>query len=196
MSQYAMARNARPWLLGAASLVACSCLMFSLSRMSLFSSRMPLNDFVQYWAAGRLNLRGENPYDPARLEELERAAGREADVLPMYNPPWTLAIVMPFGMLPANLAYLFWMASALAALGYSAATLWRYYDGPTDQLGAAMILTLTFVPTFLALLLAQISPFLLLGIVLFLQSERRGRPALAGAALVLLAIKPHICYLF
>ena len=40
--------------------------------------RLP-KDFPEYWAAGRLNLRGENPYDPAKLlaeQRLASVAGR------------------------------------------------------------------------------------------------------------------------
>ena len=54
---------------------------------------------------------------------------------------------------------------------------------------------LGFVPTLFALQSGQIGPLLLLGSVLFLEAERRGWPALAGAATVLLAIKPHLAYL-
>src|SRR5262249_22911228 len=42
----------------------------------------------------------------------------------------------------------------------------------------------------------QIGPFILLGITGFLLAERRGRLWLAGACGVLMAIKPHLVYLF
>jgi hypothetical protein len=29
-------------------------------------SILPIDGFVEYWAAGRLNAHGENPYDPNR----------------------------------------------------------------------------------------------------------------------------------
>ncbi len=52
-----------------------------------------------------------------------------------------------------------------------------------------------FMPTVFALSSGQISLFLLLGAVLFLECERRGWQYLAGAATVLVAIKPHLAYL-
>ena len=55
--------------------------------------------------------------------------------------------------------------------------------------------TFAFLPTLFALQSGQIGPLLLLGAVLFLECERRGWPVLAGAATVLLAIKPHLAYL-
>src|SRR6185369_3539554 len=54
---------------------------------------------------------------------------------------------------------------------------------------------LLFVPTLFALQSGQIGPLLLLGAVLFLECERRGWHYAAGAATVLLAIKPHLAYL-
>src|SRR2546425_7820696 len=61
---------------------------------------LPPDDFVEYWAAGRLNASGENPYDPDRLVPLERETGRDVDEAGMmWNPPWTLTLAMPFGLL-------------------------------------------------------------------------------------------------
>jgi hypothetical protein len=60
----------------------------------------------------------------------------------------------------------------------------------------AWALAFAFVPSFLALYLGQISAVLLAGAVLFLWGERRGRDFAAGAATLLLAVKPHVAFLF
>ena len=39
----------------------------------------PPDDFVEYWAAARLTLDGQNPYDPALLLPPQQAAGRATD---------------------------------------------------------------------------------------------------------------------
>src|SRR5947207_1920622 len=63
----------------------------------------PPDDFVEYWAAAKLTLNGENPYDPAKLLPLQQAAGRDTDeAIMMWNPPWSLAVVLPLGVLPAR----------------------------------------------------------------------------------------------
>jgi hypothetical protein len=157
---------------------------------------LPLMDFVEYWAAGRLNATGANPYDLALIEEVEHQGGREGDGLPMLNPPWTLALLMPFGLLPPHLAHLLWLALQVAVLVWAAQTLWDYYGGERDRRRVAWCVTFTFVPTYLALLFCQITPLPLAGAVLFLSNLRRGRDGLAGAATVLLAIKPHLVSLF
>jgi hypothetical protein len=153
-------------------------------------------DFAEYWAAGRLNATGTNPYDAELLGEMERYAGRDVSVLPMLNPPWTLAVVMPFGLLPPHPAHLLWMAVQILALAWSAAALWDYYGGSPGRRGVAWAVAFTFVPTFLALLLCQISPLLLAGATLFLTCQRRRQDRCAGAAAALLAIKPHLALLF
>src|SRR3954451_848004 len=59
------------------------------------------HDFMQCWAAGRLNATGGNPYDADRVVELQRGAVRDEDRPPlMWTPPWALALTMPFGSLP------------------------------------------------------------------------------------------------
>lgn len=196
MNSPAVARTVRAWLFGSALVAALIVLNIALSRSPPASFELPLNDFVQYWAAGRLSLDGDNPYDLPLLGAIEQEAGRIGDVLPMYNPPWTLGLVMPFAWLPPQLAYMAWMILQLTVLAYCALSTWRFYGGTRAQTGLALILTFAFVPTFLALFLAQISPLVLLGAVWFLQAERRGQDFLAGMATVLLAIKPHLAYLF
>jgi hypothetical protein len=153
----------------------------------------PPDDFVEYWAAGRLCLNGENPYSPELLLPLERSAGRDTDeAVMMWNPPWTLGVVMPLGALPARPAQLAWLAVGLISFGVSALLLARAYAVPGWLAGTILF---TFAPTYLVLHAGQIGPLLVLGAAGFAFATRTNRPALAGAATVLLAIKPHLVYL-
>lgn len=157
----------------------------------------PPDDFVEYWAAGRLNLTGDNPYSPELLLPLEREAGRDTDVaVMMWNPPWTLAAAMPLGALPARVGQLAWLAVNLAAVGLSARLLWQVFGGRSDRAWLPFAAAFAFMPTYLALHAGQITPLVLLGAALFPWCERRGMPVAAGAAGVLVAIKPHLVYLF
>ena len=80
---------------------------FLVSKLSNDPTIWPPDDYVEYWAAGRLNLEGANPYSKATLLPLQQSAGRELatvdDAVMMWNPPWTLSFVMPLGALPARL---------------------------------------------------------------------------------------------
>ncbi|MGL4551551.1 MAG: glycosyltransferase family 87 protein [Gemmataceae bacterium] len=168
------------------------------SRSGQGFTAMPPQDFVEYWAAGRLLLNGDNPYDLKKMEPLERDAGRPdaEDAIPMLNPPFVLPLVLPFGVPPARVAQLLWLAMHFAVLLFLCDALYRHFGGPEDYRIAAVALGLTFGPSLTSIIVGQISPLLLLGAWAFLTLVRRGRDGLAGMATVLLAIKPHLCYLF
>lgn len=157
---------------------------------------LPVNDFVEYWAAGSLNLSGQNPYDPGLMLERERSVGYVGnEALMMFNPPLVLTLVMPFGALPYQTAALVWLVLQAAALVWSCFVLWDLAGGKARLRWVAFACGLAFLPTILALMLGQISILLLLGIALFLRFEREGRMTAAGASMTLLLIKPHIVYL-
>ncbi len=156
----------------------------------------PPDDFIEYWAAARLALDGQNPYDPALILPIQLSAGRDTDqAVIMWNPPWSYAAVLPFGLLPAREAQLLWLFVNLAAVCLCGDRLWLLFGGGRDRRWAGWVIALGFVPTLFVLQSGQISVLPLLGAVLFLEFERRGWPFLAGAATVLLAIKPHLAYL-
>jgi hypothetical protein len=156
---------------------------------------LPLHDFVEYWAAGRLLLAGENPYDPARMHELEREAGRTDAGILMWNPPWVLPLVAPLGLLEVRSAHLLWLLFHSSVVVFSAGALWHLYAVRSRRM-VAVLLAFSFLPVWFALIAGQISPLLLLGAVGFLLLLGQGRDFLAGSATVLLAIKPHLVYLF
>jgi hypothetical protein len=161
----------------------------------------PPDDFVEYWAAAKLTLAGQNPYDGSLLLPLQRAAGRDTDfAIMMWNPPWSLPAVLPLGLLAAREAQLLWLLVNLAATGFCADRLWLLLGGDPRRRWLGWSAAFLFLPTLFALGSGQISPLLLLGAVLFLECERRASGDArwhyhAGAATVLLAIKPHLAYL-
>jgi hypothetical protein len=185
----------RSWFLIGALALATGTLALQLVR-SPHVLNLPLYDFAEYWAAGRLVARGDNPYDPAAVGQLERQADRDGEPLMMWNPPWTLPLVLPFGLLPSRVAHLFWLLLSFATVLAAADTLWHEYGGPSAKRGIAWLLVFSFVPTFLTLYLGQIAALLLAGAVLFLRFERRGQDLRAGAATLLLAVKPQLFILF
>src|SRR5688572_25535291 len=70
----------------------------------------PPDDFVEYWAAAKLTLDGQNPYAAELLLPLQQAAGRDtSEAIMMWNPPWALPVVLPLGLLGAREAQLLWM---------------------------------------------------------------------------------------
>lgn len=160
-------------------------------------SLLGLADYIAYWSAGRLNVTGENPYSPATLLELQHGLGWPEDFPNMmYYPPWTLPLVMPFGALPYGLSRLLWLILHLALTVGCVDRIWKYYGGSDRHRLLVWVFALSFVPTLIVLRMGQIGPLLLLGIVGFLEFEKRGKDLLAGAILMLPAIKPQLVYLF
>src|SRR5437763_1134969 len=71
-----------------------------------------------------------NPYDATALLIDQQPAGlTEAKPVVMYNPPWTLALAMPFGAMNFALARSLWLALQMATLLWCASRLWLLYGG-------------------------------------------------------------------
>jgi hypothetical protein len=157
-------------------------------------------DFVEYWAAGRLNARGANPYDAEVLYAEERQASPAlTDAIMMWNPPWTLTLVLPFAALPVAYGHFLWILIQLLVVLACSDWLWRYYGGSERCRWLAWILGLAFVPSYFTVYMGQISALVLLGVVGILyfdeRGQRTGRYAGVGAAAVLAALKPHMVLL-
>lgn len=189
-------------ILALAVLAAAGALVAGQVRQLLADPTVwPPDDFVEYWAAAKLTLTGQNPFDESRLLPLQQAAGRDTqDAIMMWNPPWSLPAVLPLGLLPAREAQLLWLLVHLVVTGFCADWLWLLLGGARERRWIGWAVAFAFMPTVYALSSGQISPFLLLGAVLFLECLRRADrdrrwEYVAGAATVLVAIKPHLAYL-
>jgi hypothetical protein len=153
----------------------------------------PLDDFAEYWAAGRLNAAGQNPYDPAAVLREEQTIGwPQPQPVMMYNPPWTLALAMPMGAIEFRLARSIWLPIQILITLWSASRLWILYGGAPRYTVRACCLALVWMPTLIALRMGQLSPVMLLGLVGFLWSLSRGHAAAAGAFFALTAVKPQL----
>ncbi len=154
-------------------------------------------DFIEYWAAARLFAQGGNPYSPDGLLAVQRLAGWRGDqALIMWNPPWSLLFLLPFGFLNFVTGQFVWLLSHVCLILISAQLLWRIYGKSVQASRLSWVLALTFVPTVFVLIIGQITPLVLAGITAFLYSERKQNWLIMGASLAILAIKPHLVYLF
>jgi hypothetical protein len=155
----------------------------------LQSGGVEQRDFISYWAAGRQIVSGADPYDGAAIRVMEHAAGYDQSYhLIMRNPPVALFLVVPLGFVAPKTGLLFWMIGLSACLVASIRILWIMHGRPTDRLH---LLGYCFAPVIAGLMAGQLGIFLLLGVVIFLYFHK-SRPALAGAALLLCAAKPHL----
>jgi hypothetical protein len=165
----------------------------------------PPLDFSAFWVAGDLNLRGQNPYDAKTVRESQKRIGLGTDTATMmWNPPWVLALVMPFGLFPFATAYGLWALVHIGLLILATELLWRGF-APEDPIRradhmrrrwVAYLFALTFVPTTYLIGIGQITAVVLAGLAGFLVLARNARPLAAGAAVAVTAAKPHLLTVF
>lgn len=156
-----------------------------------------ISDFAEYWSAARLLLTGKNPYSPEQLLPLEQSAGwTKNEPLLIWIPPWTLSFMLPFGLLQYPISQVLWFVLHAGIVLFCADWCWRFYGGPIRYGWIACVVSFTFLPTLLGLVFGQITPLMLLGLIGFLHFQQRSQWMRAGGCLALIAIKPHLLYLF
>jgi len=127
------------WLLPAPVLLAQS---FQLSKPTAGT------DFIEYWAASYLLLTGGNPYSPGQLGDVQSSVTARATVpLIMWNPPWTLFFILPFGALSFTASQFLWLLLHVFLILFSAQTLWRIYGDTAESSYTPWLLAFTFIPT-------------------------------------------------
>src|SRR5262245_33102016 len=153
----------------------------------------PVDDFVEYWSASRLLLAGKNPYSTEELRVLQRPLTGSETPLIMWNPPWALSVLLPFGLLDYSASRWLWLILNLGLLLLSARWLWNRYvqweRTPWLATGTTLLLAVTFLPGPVVLALGQIGTVMLAGIVGFLSLIRRQEYFKAGATTLLIALK-------
>jgi hypothetical protein len=159
--------------------------------IALLSPQAPATrDFFFYWATAQQLAHHSNPYSAQAMNEFEHSAGLSAEIPVglMRNPPWALPLVFPLGFLSLRAGWVLWYLLLLASLVFSVYLLWILYGHPRSE---RYLLGLSFAPALICMLYGQTTLLVLPGLVLFLRLHRT-RPFLAGAALSLCALKPHL----
>ncbi len=182
--------NTRLRKLAAAGIVAAgACLVVAILVLGMDNKAAARRDYIQYWALEQQLAHHANPYDTNALLRIERAVGMDKPgVLISLSPPVAFFFALPLGWVSAKTGLVLWMILLLACLSASAWVLWLLHGRPDSRWH---VIALGFPPALLCIIAGQLGIFFLLDIALFLYFVRR-RPFLAGAALVLCALKPHL----
>jgi len=157
--------------------------------------RIPVNDFLEYWAAARLTLNGENPYSQSGMFQLESSTNELPSDKPlmMWNPPFVLPFILPFGMMPVATARAVMGVVAFAMIFLSAECSWQYYGGDIRSRWVVWLVAAAFAPVFAAIASGQVSPWVLVGVTAFLWCEHR-RKYFGLASRLYRWLSSHICY--
>lgn len=158
-------------------------------------------DFSQYWCGARLLLEGANPYDAEALFALQQQIVPSlSEPIRQWNPPTIFLFTLPFALLPYQIAQSAWVVCTLLIFGWALATLFSHPEirrpGSLSELLPMAIGLLLFFPFWETLRFGQVSAVPLLGLLLFVSLIRAPhRGLLAGFALTLSFVKPHLLFL-
>ena len=170
---------------------ACLLIAFSVCLLGLVTTadHVANCDFIEYWAAGQQLAHGANPYDKNHTFAIERTAGWHGPApIIMFNPPSGLFLTLPLGTVSPKTGYMLWSLFILGAWFASVHMLW-VLNGRSRN--ALHYIGFFFAPAFACMFMGQMAAFVLLGLTLFLYFHRTW-PLLAGAALLLCGLKPHL----
>ena len=175
----------------------CLILIFWLGTKIVGAPKwIQIDDYVEYWSAGQLNLYGGNPYSPEQLLPLQLDTGRTFGVpVMMWNPPWMMLISMPFSVISYPISRVMWIIFFVILIIFSVNMTWQTFGGDRKFRWIAWLVGLSFLPILEALKTGQTGPLLLLGAAGYLYFVKQNKLWLAGVLLSLLMIKPHILYL-
>ena len=173
-------------MLAAAAMLAFGVLILSFS---MTESNALNRDYTEYWAVGHQLVHHRNPYDSADILNLLHASGSNAAThMILRNPPTALFMTLPLGFVGVKAGAVLWTLILVGSLIASIRMIWIIQGCPSDDL---KLIGYAFPPALACLLAGQLGAILLLGITSFLYFER-SRPFLAGAALLLCSLKPHL----
>ena len=143
--------NRSPWLTSGLLVLAVAVLGTAII---LVAPQMPrLRDFDQtFYPATRYTLAGENPYT-AKYIETDQGAPPD-----FFSPAWLLPILLPFGLLPQEIARTVWV---LFLVGVTGATLLQMQAWGFHGLRPLLLIMLPW--SLIGLLFGQVTPLVLLG---------------------------------
>src|SRR5262245_46703309 len=153
-----------------------------------------MNDFGKFYYSTRAFLYGGDMYEPRPATNIGQRGFADLQFLNL-NPPHFHLVVLPFALLPPDLAATLWMVISLMALTISIVLIGREVTvawTPLTVLGVAFC-TLAFSGTQAFFLTGQSTMLLMLAMTACWIAARRGRWSSAGVWLgVCLSVKPFL----
>lgn len=204
--RYALTRNKLVYRLVLAFLLVASILVLIRLLPNLTKPEViPSDDYLHFWASGKLNLEGDDPYKLENIEKLtlSQLSIEQASSTGLLftkpitlNFPWAVTILMPFALFSFPTSRFIWLMISITIILLSSLMLWKVDSGNPRLRWLALLITFTFAPTISVLEKGQITPFLLLGLSGFLYySVHHQNDWLAGAFLSFLTFKPQVILL-
>ena len=155
-------------------------------------------DFIGYWSAIHLLHDGNNPYDPAGMMEIQQTlihSGLDFVVM-AWNPPTLFVFMLPLAWLPFDAAKATWFVfNVVVLLSVILMLAYLYIPHGSRIFFVFCLFVILFPQVLVAIIMGQVTYLVLLGLVSSMVLMRREQWFLAGAALILTTVKPHMAFL-
>jgi hypothetical protein len=158
-------------------------------------------DFRGYWSASYLLSQSENFSDSDLLLQIQRefVDHDQIYIIKTWNPPWVLVWLLPYAVMPFKVATKFWLLTNIFLLIGGVVACWQVVIGQQEKLNRwlwlPLIFAIMFPSTLVAMQYGQVNLVVFAGLVGFLWFYQREQDGLAGIALALTMVKPHLVYL-
>jgi hypothetical protein len=180
--------------------VVAVALVAVLAMDSPLPARIGVFDFRAYWTASYLLGRGENFADEALIFQVQKEQTGLSHDWPVmtWNPPWLLAMLLPYTLVSFRQASWWWLITNVTLLFIASVMVWQTH-AKTERarwlfwLGS--LLSFSFSFTLVAFIAGQVNILLVAGLAGFIYFWYQDRPWLAGMSLVFTLVKPHLVYL-
>jgi len=152
-------------------------------------------DFMAYWSAVYLLHKGHNPYDSAKMMDVQQTlAHSNLDVVIMtWNPPSLLAILLPLAWFSFSAARAAWFViNVMILLTVSLLLTLLYLPNSGKALVGFCLLAIVFPQALVAITMGQVTFLVLLGVACSMLLIKKEQWFWAGAVLILTTIKPHM----
>ncbi len=161
---------------------------------------MGRGDFRAYWSAAKLLAQSENFADAELLlqTEAEHTQWQEDWAVITWNPPWLLALLLPYTAVSFERATWLWLLTNITMVFTGSVLVWRtlaVQNSSQRRNHLAPLVGLLFLPTMIALLMGQVNTLVFMGLAGFVFFYNREQLFVAGLCLVLTLVKPHLVYL-
>ena len=152
------------------------------------------NDFSGVWSGPSTYLLGVSPYDPSRYADTAIALNTKTpDALVYDYMPWVMFAMLPFALVPLEVAGWLWMLIGMTAATVALRGLLRaFLPGMAPAHFALGLALFVGQPGFHAVVLGQWSPLLMSGVAGVVLALRAGHPRLAALPSLLFMAKPQL----
>lgn len=177
-------------------LLAFGCVL-ALWKLALATS-LGKGDFIGYWSAVYILHEGYNPYDPARMMEIQQTiihTGLDFVVM-AWNPPTLFVFMLPLAWFSFISAKAMWFVANVVIL-FLVILMLAYLYIPHDSriFFGFCFLVILFPQVLVAITMGQVTFLVLLGLVSSMMLIKSEQWFWAGASLILTTVKPHMVFL-